>query len=204
MRCSLILCLLLAIPRFVWSQETPYEPTSKFCDKIKDALKAGKSQKTAQAGSAPLQFSDVPSNGRVLVGFDVAVGEFAHSKPIISALKPLYRNQVGLMQGPTFGVVKPGAPLVRVLAKKGYAVAGLSAKTGLGLDGFKLKFMALTPNGLDPARSYESEWIGGNASSAKEKVLAGDGALVVGVFGEMSTGGLSPRVGLGLVTIPKE
>jgi hypothetical protein len=194
----------LVAPGLVSPQESPYEPTNKFCEKIKEALKAGKSQKTAQAGSAPVQFSDVPPNGRVLVGFDVAIGEFAHSKPIISALRPLYRNQVGLMQGPTFGVVKPGVPLVRVLARKGYAVAALTAKTGLGLDGFKLKFMALTQGGLDAAHSYESDWVGGNPSSAKEKILAGDGALVVGVFGEMSTGGLSPRVGLGLVTIPKE
>jgi hypothetical protein len=93
---------------------------------------------------------------------------------------------------------------VSILAKKGYAVAGINAKTTLGVDGMSVIFMALTPEGLDPSRTYTSEWIGGSPNVPKVRKLAGDGSLVVGIFGEASRNSPSGLVGLGLVTIPKE
>jgi hypothetical protein len=85
--------------------------------------------------------------------------------------------------------------VVKVLAKPGYAVAGVTLKTGLGIDGMSVTFMKIADGKLDPKDAYESEWIGGMGGGGLVKI-GGDSTLVVGVL--VKSNGQSAN-GLGLI-----
>src|SRR5205085_1820871 len=67
-------------------------------------------------------------------------------------------------------------------ARPGYAVGGLTVRSGLHIDGLSLTYMRINGGGLDPQRSYESDWVG-NRTGGSEKTVSGNGAPIVGVFG---------------------
>ena len=69
-----------------------------------------------------------------------------------------------------------------VLAKDGYAVAGIITKKNNLLDGFKVIFMRMDGAKLNSKDSYESEWQG-STFGGEEIALGGDGRPVVGIHG---------------------
>lgn len=88
----------------------------------------------------------------------------------------------------------------RALAKPGYAVGGITAKSKTYVSGIQITFMKLTPDGkLDPSDSYTTDWLGPHTVGTKETKLGGDGRLVLGLICDQ-TGALNA---LGLVTEAK-
>lgn len=71
----------------------------------------------------------------------------------------------------------------RELAKPGYAVGAITAKTKTYVNGIQITFMKLTPDGkLDPNDSYTSPWLGPHQVGTKETKLGGDGRKVIGLI----------------------
>ncbi len=119
--------------------------------------------------------------GGVLVGFNVVVGSF-NGNPAISEVEPIYMLNLDRSHGLQHGNVgEHGEPMV-VLAKPGYAVGGLTARSGKVLNGFRVTFMRRVGDSLDPNDKYDSEWIGGTEGSAEHSV-GGDGKPAIGIFG---------------------
>jgi hypothetical protein len=84
----------------------------------------------------------------------------------------------------------------RTLAREGYAVGGVTAKTKTYVSGIQITFMKLTADGkLDPSDSYTTDWLGPHQVGMKETKLGGDGRRVIGLICDQ-TGALNA---LGLV-----
>ena len=128
----------------------------------------------------------------MLTGFTVGLGKFV-GKPVIHSLQPIYTTATGETSGTQHGTFDNGQ--IEVKAKPGYAVAGLTVKTGLGLDGMSVTFMRWDGQKLDPADSYTSDWIGGKGGG-RETPIGGDGTPVRGVSGRLNQRGVVAGVGL--------
>jgi len=85
----------------------------------------------------------------------------------------------------------------QAVAKPGYAVGAINADTGLVINGFEVIFMRVQGDRLDPNDSYKSKWLGGNTSSAEDR-LDSEGKPVVGIHGVLK----SHVKGLGLSLAP--
>jgi hypothetical protein len=169
--------------------------------RIKQAIKDKEIVKTKELGSGNIPFRDIPPRGAILTGFDVTYGNFA-SNLVVKSIQPLYRTIDSNLAGSIHGY--PSAVSKRVQAKRGYAVGAVTVKAGLGIDGFSVTFMKIENGGLNTNDSYVSEWLGGRGGG-KETTLAGDGSLVVGIFGGVSNDRKLAKVqlrSLGLLTVP--
>ncbi|QOV91421.1 PA14 domain-containing protein [Humisphaera borealis] len=139
--------------------------------------------RTARVGGLGGGFYDgvAPDAMGTLAGFRITTGSF-YSHPIIKSIVPVFQDSIGQQtDGQMYG--SPGGSPQSVVARPGYAVASVTAKGGQRLDGFKVTFARVNPNGsLKLADTYESEWVGGN-TGGKETLLGGDGRTVVGICG---------------------
>jgi hypothetical protein len=170
------------------------EPDSIFAA-VRAAAARGHVEKTPQVGFdlAKNTFRDTRREGGLLIGFDVGLGMFG-DREVIYALRPLYLTAEGEVPSERYGlftdrhladrtVVKSKVThQVRVKAKPGYSVGGISLRTGLAIDGMSLTFMRIAGQALDPREHYDSDWVG-NSSGGRESSLGGSGNLIVGVFG---------------------
>ncbi len=124
-------------------------------------------------------FRDLGPAGSVLVGVRVTYIEH-FGGPKVRSVQPIYRSgknhYVGLIHGEVVG------PVTTVVAKPGYAVGGLVTHTGLTVDGFRMVFMKIDGNRLDPNDSYNSPWLGDLKGGGPGEVYS-PGALVVGLQG---------------------
>jgi hypothetical protein len=127
-----------------------------------------------QTGGNP--FEDCPEPRQFLRGIRYAVS----GSGCIRNLQPLYIGPSGAHEGRRVGdLIEPVADL---LAKPGYAVGGMTAKATERFNSFKLLFMKISGNRLDPADSYESPWVGGQ-NGGPEVRQGGDGRPAVGLHG---------------------
>ncbi len=138
-------------------------------------------------------FMEAPDDGAALIGFDVGLGKFLNIDNIY-ALRAVYMtrsgdltmNDRGLFHDkhlPKNKVVKTKVlETVHVRAKPGYAVGGVTVRSGLNINGLSVTFMRIQGRRLDPNQSYESAWIG-DRTGGGEAYLGGDGDPVVGVYG---------------------
>jgi len=147
-----------------------------------------------QGGGADREFREAGSDGALLVGLEVGVGRFLNNAVVVS-VRPIFRagdkETLGEWHGPTEKGVKE---VIKVVAKPGYAVAGISVRTGLGMDGLSLTFRKVVDGKLDPNDSYESDWVGGMGGRGSVKI--GDGTPVIGLIGKARADTVS---GLGLL-----
>ncbi|MGD0900572.1 MAG: trypsin-like peptidase domain-containing protein, partial [Thermoguttaceae bacterium] len=152
-------------------------------------------ENTILGGMADPQFTDLAPEGGVLIGFEVGIGKWAGVNDIICAIRPIFRTRAGgEVLGKQHGTNT--SRLLRVKAKSGYAVGGITAKSTLVLDGFSVTFMRYNGHALTPAGSYESEWMGYTGNSRQTR-LGGDGTPVIGIAGKEND---KDCTGLGLVT----
>jgi hypothetical protein len=154
-------------------------------------------------------FTELPADGAVLVGFDVGIGKFLNIETVY-ALRPIYRTALGEKSGQEHGLFygqrRVGRQTykskvlrrVRVVARTGYAVGGITIRSGLNINGFELTFMRISGRALDPEQSYTSDWVG-DRTGGGERSLSGDGAAVVGVHGSQDVEHISS---LGLIYMP--
>lgn len=137
-------------------------------------------------------FKELAPDGGLLVGFEIGTAQaFGHN--MTRAAKPIYRvgdkESFGEQRGTQLGNV------VTLKAKPGYAVGAVSVMSGLGFDGIKLTYMKVANGKLDPADSYDSEYVGSDQKKALTK-LGGDGTPVIGVVGKTNAKDLT---GLGIL-----
>ena len=137
-----------------------------------------------QGGRGGGEFTELPARGALLTGFRLSTGPI-YGNPCISALEPIFQTEVGKLEGATHGH-KQGE-FKTIEGKKGYAVGGIVVKTGLAVDGFKIVFMRISGDALDPNDKYESPWIGGRGGSP-ETPLGCDGKPVIGILGRAGDG----------------
>jgi hypothetical protein len=138
-------------------------------------------------------YSELPDMGAVLIGFDLGIGKFLDID-VVYAMRPLYLTQFGESSGDDHGLFHnrtlPNKKVlktkvlrtVRVQARPGYAVAGVTVRSGLLINGLSLTYMKINGKSLDPSRTYTSEWIG-DRTGGSERSIDGDGSPVVGVLG---------------------
>ncbi|MDY3556664.1 hypothetical protein R5W24_005834 [Gemmata sp. JC717] len=108
--------------------------------------------------------------GKPIVGFDYSVGGW-DGESCLGGLWPLFDRDW------------PDHGQQRVMARPGYAVGGLTVKSNKFVDGIRVTFMRVKPDGrLDPADKYESPWCGPHGSGKKETKLGGDGRAVIGLI----------------------
>ncbi|MGO8747318.1 MAG: hypothetical protein ACLQNE_15135 [Thermoguttaceae bacterium] len=115
-----------------------------------------------------MEFKLVESDQPV-VGFVYALGAW-NGEEAISGLVPLYDA--------VFDADKR-----TVVARPGYAVAGIDVDAAEYVLAIRVVFMRIDPNGrLQANDAYKSDWIGRPRGTAP-KLLGGDGSRVVGVYG---------------------
>jgi hypothetical protein len=139
-------------------------------------------------------FSVVPEQGALLIGFDVNVDDAK-----IAGLRPIFLTAEGHATGRWCGVAK--AKPQRIVAKAGYAVGAVNVQARLWLTGLSLQFMEIAPEGLNPAASYQSDWLGHAPVSGAGVQIGGEGSAVIGIHGHAGTAAISS---LGLVLAPKK
>jgi hypothetical protein len=156
---------------------------------------AGKPTRMQGGGGDP-EFREAGPDGSLLVGLEVGVGRFFNN-PVVVSVRPIFRAGNKETEGEWHGTTKADAvkEVVKVVAKPGYAIGALTAKTGLGMDGLSVTFMKVVNGKLDPNDSYESDWVGGKGGGGPVKV-GGDGTAIIGLIGKARADTVS---GLGLL-----
>jgi hypothetical protein len=134
-------------------------------------------------GKDPDGFSDVGPKGSVLVGVRVSYIE-RFGGPKIGSAQPIYRSGTKHYLGRVYGQVL--GPVTTAFAKPGYAVGGLITHTGLTVDGFRMVYMKVDGDHLDPDDSYNSPWLGDLQGGSPGEVST-KGGLIVGLQGRSST-----------------
>ena len=129
-------------------------------------------------------FSETSTAGALLNGVRITVGP-VYGNPCISSIQPLFRTASGKVEGTVHGKQQGNAMTVE--ARDGYAVAGFVMKTGWAVDGFKVVFMRIKDDALDPGDRYESPWYGGRGGGA-ETPLGCDGQPIIGLEGRAGDG----------------
>lgn len=160
-------------------------------NKIADAIKGAKHTQTESSGR-PGGNTDIPAAGALLVGFEFQ--ELKYDKGLyMRSLRPYFMTREDIVAGTDRG--KMEAISEKVMAKPGYAVAGLlTIANGKGLQVIFMKVDTATGRfDTTPTNSYKSKWIG-TKSHDTPKQIGGDGRLVIGVFG--LTGADADTIGL--------
>jgi len=146
---------------------------------------------------AKTSYRQIPTDGGILIGFQVGQGKFVNS-PIVDALRPIYSTKNGKQMGSWIGP-QPANPIT-VQAKPGYFVSDISIRTGLLIDGLSLRFTKLDNNRIQVADQYDSEWVGGKGGNPS--MIGGQGLLIVGVYGDLNDKGSPCSLGLIAVEMP--
>lgn len=130
------------------------------------------------SGGAPFRYSS--PTGQPVVGFRFVIGSWA-GKDAIQVLMPAYDRAA------------TGTDPQTVTAREGYAVGAIMVAADQLVEAIQVEFMRITPQGLDTADTYLSEWIGTPGDIAPEK-LGGTGVPVIGVHGRK--GAVMDSIGL--------
>jgi hypothetical protein len=137
-------------------------------------------------------FTELPP-GCVLVGFDCGIGKIFDIETVY-ALRAIYRSANGIEFGQEHGpfidrVLGPKKVIkTRVLrtetlqAPPGYAVGGVTIRTGLNINGLSLTYMKIDGTRLDLRKTLASPWVG-DRTGGGEASIGGNGAVVLGIVG---------------------
>jgi hypothetical protein len=158
----------------------PPRPAENIFTVIENAVRKGMTTKTQGLGGGFRDFLEVPEEGALLTGLEVGIGKW-NTQDVIHSLRPIYQSSRGRFLGALRG--RKQDRVVTLEANAGYAVGGLTVRSGAGLDALAITFMAIEGKTLNPAKSYQSERVGGFGGN--EHSLAGDGIPVVGIFGKL-------------------
>jgi hypothetical protein len=147
---------------------------------------------TILGGAFDPEFKDAAPEGGVLIGFEIGFGKFL-GRDMTRAARPIYRVGDKEVMGAQYGTQLSN--VVTIKAKDGYAVGAMAVKHGLGFDGLSVTFMKITGDKLNPADSYESEFVGSDEKKTPTKVTGG-GLPVVGIVGKTND---KDMTGMGLL-----
>jgi hypothetical protein len=143
---------------------------------------------SVQEGGATKGRADIPEDGALLVGFEV----FQFKDGGIRSLRPYFLTRQGLVPGEDRGKMEKVTD--KVLARPGFAVAGLVTDGKSGIQVIFMKMDAATGRfATDASSTYKSQWLG-KKGHGKPLTLGGDGSLIIGVYGK--TGSDCDDIGL--------
>ena len=120
-------------------------------------------------GSGGSPFETIDERGRPVIGVRSRMGTW-DGAPHVASLAPL------------FAAASPGRAESVQLARNGYALGAIDVSGTDFVDAVRPVFMKITSDGVDPADSYDGEWIGTPADGAVTR-LSGEGAAVIGFHG---------------------
>jgi hypothetical protein len=169
------------------------EPTASIFSEARTAARKQQLNKSEQIGFSIIKtaFSDIPAEGGVLIGFHLQLSKLLDHE-IVQGIKPIYATEAGDIGTHEFGAFgsksgkKKDADLlraVRISAPQGFAVGSITVRHGLYIDGLRLTFHRIKGNALDTADAAITDWIGSNKSGHSEKTIGGNGAPIIGIFG---------------------
>jgi hypothetical protein len=193
-RTAISMGLLLALGVLVLAQVSAADDTDKFMDSVQSAVASRRTERTRALGfmAEKPNFNDSLAQGGVLIGFECGVGNFGDIETVY-ALRPIYRTSMGVSGGQEHGlfsdqrdgkrVIKSQVKrTVRVQAGAGYAVGGITVRSGLNINGLSLTYHRIKGDRLDASDSRESAWIG-DRTGGSEASISTEGKPVVGIFG---------------------
>ncbi|MEN6451856.1 MAG: hypothetical protein ABFC96_15305 [Thermoguttaceae bacterium] len=156
------------------------------------APSATKFKESKVVGTGSTTFRDVLQPPAMLVGLRAGIGPLDPTALTIHSLQPKYLTSTGKVLGTIHGrlyaqdaKVEHMGLFVDVEAKEGYAIGAIVAKAGDRIDGFRVVFMRIRGDRLDPSDKYESRWVGGRGGGA-ETTLDGAGLPIIGIHGNSS------------------
>jgi S1-C subfamily serine protease len=157
---------------------------------------AGGANSVIAGGRNDPEFRDAVPVGGALVGLEIGLGKLGANN-VVKAVRPVFRvgdkESTGEWHGPTSAdIVKENT---KVVAKPGYAIGGMSVRTGPGIYGLSITFMKMVDGKLDPKDSYESEWIGAAIGIGPTK-LGGTGEAALALIGKSNA---TTASGIGLL-----
>ena len=120
---------------------------------------------------------DRPEPPALLIGLEITYDWITKPYQLYS-IQPIYLGPDGKMESERYGQVM--IEKIRVEAKEGYAVGGLVAQVDRQLQGFRLVFMRIKEDALDPNDRHESRWLG-MRGEGEEIEIGCDGRKVVGL-----------------------
>jgi hypothetical protein len=187
-------CLFVFLHAPARADNPPDEPNPIFAA-AKAAVANGRIDKSKPLGfhDERKPYSELPDQGSLLIGFDLGIGKF-FDIDVIYALRPLYLTPFGESSGDDHGLFHnrtlPNKRVlktkvlrtVRIQARPGYAVAGITVRSGLLINGLSLTYMKINGKSLDSSRTYTSAWIG-DRTGGGERSIDGDGSPVLGILG---------------------
>jgi hypothetical protein len=136
---------------------------------LSSTIPVGGKQTPLAGGKGGVPFAIADAEQRMAVGFRYAVGSWA-GQPALRFLEPLYERP-------------PAERTGEVVARDGYAVAGLNVNAGQYVHAVQIVFARVTADGkLDPADSYTSDWLG-TKTDASTTPLDSRGAPIIGIHG---------------------
>jgi hypothetical protein len=146
---------------------------ASYFDRLAKSLRSPK--KTTPIGSRTegKEYTALPKEAAMLVGFAVKKGDWFGST-IIASFQPIYATLKGTVRGPTVGRPADEFPIV-VEAKPGYVVSELLVSAPQShLHGIKVVFRKIDflRQGVIASDTYESDWIGVELDG--ESVRVGD------------------------------
>lgn len=146
-----------------------------------------------QGGGNDDEFRVAGPEGSVLVGIEVGIGQFFNN-PVVKSVKPIYKINGREVSGERIGPNMPES--VTLMAKEGYAIGGITLKTGLGIDGLSVTFMKILPNGsLDILDRSDSQWAGGMGGGGPVPLLSNK-EPAIGLAGRTNRDGALNGLGL--------
>jgi hypothetical protein len=149
---------------------------------VRDAVQKKNYTKTTIVGFPfAAEFTEVPPEGALLIGFEFGLGRW-EPNDVIHSIRAIYLTEKGESLGEVHG--KPTDRLMIVKAKPGYAVGAVSLNTHLLIDGMRITFMRIDRKYLDADQSYweKAATIGEKAGDGT--AIGGGGALVIGICGK--------------------
>lgn len=206
-----LLAMLMLLSVAPWATGQTAKPETELLPTIRAAIKNGQTQKSRLLGfNIPkIQFEETPVEGALLIGFEIGLIKTSDGQEEICTLSPIYLTARGEQSYQTFGSFPAPAPrtstkrppardsfsrMVRLKANPGYAVGGIQVHTAIKMHAMALTCMSITGSGLDPKKSYATEWVG-NRNGGGPSAVSCDGAPIVGVHGHHD----KQLLGLGLI-----
>jgi hypothetical protein len=169
----------------------PIEETSLSENAVEGEMPMGPKKTEAAGGKGRNPFEDLAPAGQLMVGLIVTEGD-SSGYHVISSVQPVYSSpDRRSVDSKVYGT--PSDKRKKLIARPGYAVAGIRVKSGIFVDGLEVIFMRIGDNGLVADDNYVSDWVGG-PGGANEHTLGGDGRPIIGIYGECGT--IVPRLGL--------
>gem|GEM_PF-2153655 len=163
--------------------------------RIQTAIKNQSYTPTRLLGSASGdKFAEVPAAGSVLIGFNYSTDDDDR----VSSIQGIYRVGKKVIEGAVWGQVRGSNG--RVVAKSGYAVAGVKVNGTFNVAGFEVIYMKIDGGILNPKTKYSSPWIGSSRNEGGPNTIGDNGQPVIGIVGFADY----YLFGLGLVQLPAQ